>query len=443
MPYNNQNALKLENLVNEAGRPKDTFKKASSDPLLAMEYVSPVNQGRFSTIGRLESGVSLLQSAQLGIEKTKQWLQEIRQFLEENDHGTHSTNVPISVVNRFIEDRLIMIENLVGTSKFQGRKVLDGSYGIKAKTEGKHLKFVRGSARVASSPETGFPVQIYQPPKPAILMGKDKVTQTEVDKEKLIALNDGSQDVRYRIRNDETPDSLVRNLRECLLEHHIDVEIFRTQDDRLFFRHNQLGSKNSFKGMSYKSRLISDIPGQYMSSTPGIDIAGTIGSESAHGDGGFLMGDKGNKYTDGLVVFYNGTVDFPGQVVGEVHTVQNGIAIPLDSAESAMEMLSLPSIDPNTLAVGVTNCSGYENLRSVRVIKDNERFDALKMVIWSIVYLQFLAKELKQKENEYVERTLDMLKGSTAPFVVNDDALFLSKDKAEDMIDQINAMLKK
>ncbi len=442
MSYKNQNALKLENLVNDEGL-KEALKKPSSNPLLEMEYVSPVNQGRFSTIGRLESGVSLLQAAQLGIEKTKQWLQEIRQFLEQNDPGSHTTNVPTSVVNRFIEDRLIMIENLVDTSKFQGRKVLDGSYGIKGKAEGGRLKFVRGSARVATSPDKGFPVQIYQPPKPPVLIGKNQVTQTEVDQEKLIALNDGSQDVRYRIRKDETPDSLVRNLKECLIEHHIDVDVFRTHDNRLFFRHNQLGSKNSFKGMSYKSRLISDIPGQYMSSAPGIDIAGMIGSESAHGDGGFLIGDKGNKQTDGLVVFYNGAVDFPGQVVGVVHTVQNGIAIPLNAAESAMEMLSLPSIDPNTLAAGVTNCSGYENLRSVRVMKDKERFDALKIVIWSIVYLQFLAKELKQKENEYVERTLDMLKGSTAPFVVSDDGLFLSKDKAEDMIGQINAMLKK
>ncbi len=442
MSYNNQNALRLEDAVDEKGI-KNTFKKPIPDPLLDMEYISPVNQGRFSTIGRLESGVSLLQTAQAGIEKTRHWLQEIRKFLEGNEGNFYPTNIPNSVVNRFIEDRLAMIDNLVSTSKFQGRAVLDGSYGIKGKTEGKHLKFVRGSARVATSPEKGYPVEIYQPPKPSILSGKNEVTQDEVNQEKLIALNDGSQDVRYRLCKGETPDSLVKNIRECLVSHHIDVDVFRTEDNKLFFRHNQLGSKNSFRGMSLKSRLISDIPGQYVSSIPGIDIAGMIGGESAHGDGGFLIGDKGNKHTDGLVVFYDGIVDFPGQAVGFVHTIQNGIAIPLNAAESTMEMLSLPSINPRVLAVGVANCSGYESLRTVRVLKDQERFDALKMVIWSIVYLQFLAKELKQKENEYVERTIELLRGGMTPFAVNDDALFLSKDKAEDMIGQINAMLKK
>lgn len=442
MSINNQNALKLEEVIDDKSL-KNAFMKNGKDPLLEMEYVSPVNQGRFSSIGKLESGVSLIQAAQVGIEKSLKWLIEIRQFLEESNNETSNSKIPKSVASRYIADRLDSIDHLVNTSTFQNKTVLDGSYGVKARTSGGRLKFVRGSARVMTSPENGYAIKVYQPPKPSILIGNSGLTENELKQEKLIALKDGTQEVRYRIRSDETPETLVNNLRNCLMLNHFDVDVHKTDDNRLFFKHKQFGSKTTFGGVSYNSRLISKTPGQYVSAIPGIDIAGLIGEESARGDGGFLVGEKGNATTDGLVVYYDGPVEFPGQVVGYIKTWQNGLAIPLDSSGLKMEMLSLPSIDPDVLSVGVSNSSGFENLKSIRTVTETEYLDALRMVVWSIIYLNFLAKELKQKEEEYVERTINMLSGSTAGFSTIDDALSLSKSKAADMISQLNEMLTK
>lgn len=440
MSYNNQNALRIDEVMDEKGL-KGSLKKPAPDPLLNMEYVSPVNQGRFSSIGKLESGVSLLQAAQIGIDKTMQWLQEIRQFLESSREATDVHHVPISVANRYIQDRLALIDQLVKSSRFQGKAVLDGSYGIQAYSTGKRLKFVRGSARVTSSPDKGFPVKIVQPPKPSILLGYGTLTEQELKEEKLIALNDGSQEVRYRVRKNETPETLINNLKKCLMNHNFDVDVYKTDDQRLYFRHNQLGSKNSFKGLSLNSRLISEIPGQYASSNPGIDIAGTINDESAHGDGGFLIGDAGNKRTDGLVVFFDGQIDFPGQVVGYIHSIQKGMAVPLDATGSLLEMLSLPSIDPTMLAVGVANSRGFENLAAIRIADSSDISDALRLIIWSSVYLKYLSKELKQKEDEYIERTIELLHGSMDRFNQKEDPFSLSREKADDMISQIKEML--
>lgn len=438
----NQNALKRD-IPQSEQRLQHLIQKPLPDPLLDLEYISPVNQGRFATIGKLESSVSLLQSAQAGIDKINGWLHEIRQVLEGNDQQTCPVTMPRSVVNRFIEDRLALIEGIVKSTGFQSRSVLNGSYGVIAEVAGDRLKFVRGSARVATSPRDGFPVAIFQPPRSSYLSGSAQLTPAEVRQEKWIAVHDGYQEVRYRFNGDETPETLVSKLKQCFISNHIDVDVFTTPDNRLFFRHNQLGSKSHFKGMSYHTRLLSEKPGHYTAAFPGIDIAGTIGAESAHGDGGFLIGDKGCKQTDGLVVYYDGTVEYPGQIVGTIRTIQNGIAIPLDAAESTLEMLSLPSIAPTCLAVGVANGSGFENLASIRVFNESERVDALKLVIWSTVYLKFLSKELKQKESDYIQNTIRLLQGSASTLALKDDVLLLSKDKAADMVDQIREMLKK
>ena len=438
--YDNQCAFKLDGFE---GKLRDGYaiNNYGIDPLLDMKYVSPVNQGRFETIGQLETGVSLIQATQKNVEKISFWLQEIGNFIHDINGSRTPATVPKSVINKYIGDRLALVEDLASNASFQGRKLLNGDCGIKAEVIGENLRFVRGSARVLSSQESGYAVAVYQAPKPSILTGHSQLMQNEIDREELIYLSDDIQEIKYKIKKDETAESLVKHLREFLLDQNLDIEVFRTGDNRLFFRHNQLGSKIRFRGMSYKTRIISSHPGQYEFSMPGVDIAGTIGSESAHGDGGFLVGDRNNKHTDGLVFFYDGAVDYPGQVVGHVHVKQNGITVPLEPSCKTVEMLSIPSIKPELLAVGLTTRSGFSDLASINTDNETEQKDALKMVLWSIVYLDYLSKELKQKENDYVNRTIQLLKGSMVNSSVREDEFYLSKEKAGAMVEQIKEML--
>lgn len=438
--YNNQRLLKL-GAPSEVDPSADSVSMPAPDPMMNMEYVSSVNQGHFSTIGRLESAVSLLQTAQAGIVKINGRLLELREFLEGAGAETYRESIPKSVTSKFIEDRLRLIQHLVDTTSFQNRKVLNGEYGVSGRAEGNNLRFVRGAARVADSPDDGYPVVIYQGPKPSYLTGDACVTEEEIRKESLISLYGGNQEVRYRVSRGETSESLVANLQQLMIENNLDIGVYLTKDNRLFFRHNQLGSRNHFRGVSYQSRLISKVPGQICASTPGIDIAGTLGGESAHGDGGFLIGDQENKYTDGLVIFFGGVIDHPGEEVGRVHVKQNGIILPLDATQSKMEVLSIPSIDPSLLALGVTNLSGLENLNGIKASNVKERVDSLKMVAWSSVYLEYLLKELKVKEETYVNRTIEMLSGKMSSQEIGEDSLITSRDKTDDMVSQLRAML--
>ncbi|MBU2513097.1 hypothetical protein KJ966_17285 [bacterium] len=439
--YSNQYALKLGEHGDNGGL-EANFKTPVRDPLLHTEYVSSVNQERFSTIGKLESGVSLLQTAQQQVEKIRSWLREIHQFLDGQGGKTSPLNIPKSVINKYLEDRLNLVKEAVDTASFQNRTILNGDCGVMAKATGQNLRFVRGSARVISSQNVGYPVAVFQAPKSSMLVGTNQVTAEDIQKETLIAISDGMQEARYYPRKDETPESLIVNLRRSLVNHNVEVDVFRTKDNRLFFKHNQLGSKYSFKVLSSNSCLVSSKPGQYRPSIPGIDIAGTIGAESAHGDGGFLIGDVGNKQTDGLIVYYDGTVDFPGQVVGHIETIQQGLTIPLDTAESKFEILSIPSIHPEVLAIGVTYRSGFKDLNSIRVSNEYEWRDALKMVLWSLVYLEYLSKELKAKEDDYVDRTISLLQGNTGSIPANNETLCFSQEKVNDMVSQLKEMLK-
>lgn len=438
--YNNQNVLKLGAFA-ESDSLDDGISMPASDPMMNMEYVSSVNQGHFSTIGRLESAVSLLQTAQINIDKIRSWLMELSEFLEGGGAETYRDSIPRSVTNNFIDDRLRLIQDTVNSASFQNRKVLNGEYGVTGRAEGSNLQFVRGSARVADSPESGYPVVIYQGPKPSFLTGAACVTEEEIRKESLISLYGGSQEVRYRVHKGETTESLVENLQQLIIENNLDIGVYLTKDNRLFFKHNQLGSRNHFRGVSYQSRLISKTPGQISTSTPGIDIAGMIGGESAHGDGGFLIGDPDNKCTDGLAVFFGGVVNHPGEEVGRVYVKQNGLTLPLDASQSKMEVLSIPSIDSSLLAIGVTNLSGQENLKGIRASNTKERIDALRMVAWSSVYLEYLLKELKIKEDAYVNRTIEMLRGDMTSQPIGEDSLISSRDKTDDMVTQLRAML--
>jgi len=381
-----------------------TLTVSRGDPDAHRDYISPFEQGRFAMIGRLESGVSKIQTATLGVEKIRGMLTEMKRFLEEEGYRSFRAQIPVSVINNFLTDRLAHIKMTSETVSFRGQALLNGKSGVRGSTTGQNLRFIRGSARVRSSGENGYPIAIYQAPRPSVLCGAGRLTAEEIRAESEIALADDQHEVRYRIGSDENPDSLVSNLQRYLVDNQFDISVYCTQDNHLFFRHNQLGSATSFKGMSARSRLISDIPGSYREAESGADVMGTIGAEQASGDGGFLVGNRGNPSTDGLVVFYDGRIDTPGQIVGYVQVEQNGIQVPVDISGSRVEILSIPSIQPEMLAVGVSNRSGFSSLKSIRANSVLECRDALRLIDWSITY-------------------------------------FLSRDKARTMVDELKSML--
>ncbi|MDH5560582.1 MAG: hypothetical protein OEY59_06960, partial [Deltaproteobacteria bacterium] len=411
------------------------------DPLMRKTDPLSGEEGRYQVIGKLENNVSRLQIARHNLTRINRWLFEMRDFLKDLWNQEVDQEVPASVVDHFLLERIAQVRMNAEAASFQGKALLNGKSGVIGRVTGQGLYFVRGSARALSSADPGYVVSISQAASPPKITGTEPLSTKTLAKENLIAIWDGETEFRYKIRPDETPDSLVLNLKNKLAAKGMEVSIDKTDDEKLRLVHHQLGSRPGLKGASMNTRILSQVPGQFLTAEPGLDIAGSIGKEPAQGKGGFLMGKKGNKRTDGIVIYYPGAIHYPGQVVGYCHIKQNGMFVPLDIKEDRAEILSLPSLLPKELAVGVANLSGYMNLSEIKGESAQEKRDALKLIIWTIEELSYLNDELQWKEDYYVELAVKLLKKGPGSNDANDDILHLSKEKAEEMVKQLKNMI--
>ena len=417
--------------------PKINRKNSQSEDVLLRSHPP----GRFRVIGELESGVTRLQIARSSIGKIKDELKSIRVFLEKEVDFAPKSNVPESVINHFIKERIAKIRIISETANFQHTTLLNGNSGVKGTTTGRGLNFVRGSARVVSSGKDGYPVLIRRAPTSSMLLGAEPIETITLRKEHLIAIFSESQKVYYRIKKEEDSESLVINLQECVFNHGLDISVYKTCDNYLLLKHNQLGNEKTFQGMSQRTGLVSKVPGEYTLSTQGENVSGTIASEPAYGCGGFLIGKEGNSRTDGLVLHYHGSTTDPEVPVGAVRVEQNGIIVPLDLTGSQAEMLSLPGLSPDLLSVGVTNRSGFINLNSIRVNSKEEQYDALKLIDYSESELDNLIAELKKKEDHYVSVAIRLLQSRMEPKIAEIDLFSRSKEKAGEMAHQLKTKI--
>jgi len=395
--------------------------------------------GRVEVITGLESKVSLLQVARGGIGRMSTWLGELQEFLQANQETPQM--VAASVANQYVTERLSQLDGVIRSVSFASKILLNGNCGVKGHTEGAGLQFVRGSARTMSSVDQGYSVAIDQLARPAGLVGSQPALPSVIAQERWISLKEGKREARYKVQGDEAPAVLVSNLQQSITEAGLDIRVFLTRDQRLLLLHNQMGSSPSFEGLSQNTRLVSGMAGVSMNAMPGQDIKGSIGTEAAHGSGPFLVGNRSNPRTEGLIVYYDGPLEYRGQVVGYVEVSQNGLMVPLDVGAQEVEMLSLPDLGLNTQAVGVPNPSGFKSLAQIRAGSAQEREDAAKLVSRAQGDLKELSSELTWKEDIYVDRAMGLLKNDPVASAVETEAGHLNAQRAQQMALDLKRML--
>lgn len=411
------------------------------DPLNNKDYPPKEEKGRYHVIASLEKNVSRLQIARHNLSRGSGWLFEMSNFLKTIWDQSDEKEIPASVVNNYLKERLAQIRMTAEAASFQSRALLNGKSGILADTTGKGLYFVKGSARVLSSKQQGYPVKIIRPAKAASLIGLDPLDERTIRSESLIAIKEGGSELRYKVSENETADSLIENLKIMLAERGMEISVDKTDDNRLLLIHQRLGSKPKFQGLSFKTRLLSKIPQQPLDSLNGVDIKGSIGNERAEGNGGFLLGERGNQATDGLMVYFGGNTVIEGQIVGYVKVKQMGVKVPLDVREDTAEILSIPSILPKNIAIAVPNLSGFMSLDEISANHLIERIDALKLIQWAMKELKELKDELKWKEDFYVDLAVKLLRNGPEATIDRDEALILSKEKADEMLNQLKSLV--
>jgi hypothetical protein len=91
--------------------------------------------------------------------------------------------------------------------------------------------------------------------------------------------------------------------------------------------------------------------------------------------------------------------------------------------------------------VGVSNRSGFTSLQSIQANTVLECRDALKLIEWSLSYLSYLQEELKYNESNFVDRAVDLLRSTMQSQVAGEEILYLSREKARSMVDELKGML--
>ncbi|MDX2471687.1 MAG: hypothetical protein QNL04_14045 [SAR324 cluster bacterium] len=392
-----------------------------------------------SPVAKLEGCVSILQITGASLKHMRSELSEMEAFLKTSLENR--TNVPGSLTNSYLVERLRQIKALSESASFQGRALLNGKSGVLANMTGEGLRFVRGSALVQSSNAGGYPVAIERAAKPASLVGPELVNTQTLSAESMLVIAQGQQEVRYRLSQTEDPKSLVAGLQRALWQAGLELSACLSVDGRLVLMHNRLGSGGNFKGMSLNTRILSNEPGEFSQADPGEDIKGRIGMEKALGDGGFLIGVPDSKRVAGLVLHYGGKIEHPGQIVGYADVAQKGILVPLDANDERKERLSIPAVNPKTLSVGVANQSGFTALEEIKGSSEIERMDSLKLVKNAQQELVDLSEELKWKENTYVDLAIKLLRQGIAPQEAGEELLELRADKATKMAQDLKNML--
>ena len=395
----------------------------------------------FAVIGKLESTVSRIQIAQNVIGKLVDILDGMHSFMENQSIAVTKGIKSPDVINNFLKEQLDKIDDYVANSTFQGVGLLNGESGVTGRTTRHDLRFIKGSSRTRSIDIPGSPVTIYQAASAASLTGHLPLNEKLLKRESAIIIKDGQLQMRYQIKKGETPESLIYNLQGSLLNYGLDIKVAKTADHKLCLIHNQLGSEVNFFATGTNTDVISDFPGLLKQSIPGKDIVGRIGTEQASGKGGFLIGNRGNQYSDGVVLYFDGKIKFPGEIIGYVQIQQNGICVPLDPGEEKEEILSIPPLSPRQQAVGVSNGSTFCDLGSINVGTREQGRDAIKLILWAISDLKRLRQELQRKEDSFVNRTIEFLKGSVRPLEAGEEIMGFSKDKAGEMAGQLRLML--
>lgn len=174
---------------------------------------------------------------------------------------------------------------------------------------------------------------------------------------------------------------------------------FNEESGVLSMEHGEFGEENGFHVTSSKGGIFveaANVKEEFL----GADVEGTINGEAATGRGQFLMGNDGNFGTDGLVIAYTGDQIGP---VGNVSVLQNSLKFQVGPNTNQKTSVAIESTHSTSLARGVTNDSGFENLSSVDVTTSQGAQDTIRLVDEAINQLSSVRGKLGAVQKNTLE----------------------------------------
>lgn len=223
--------------------------------------------------------------------------------------GSGPFSNPASIGFGFDSDgRLTLNEEMLGNALAQNPEAVRRLVSTFGESTAEGLNFVSSTTATRSAPSTGYEVSITQ-----LATKSATVAQESLD------ITAGGEILTFsgKVFNDQSIDliipaglnaSQVADLINGFAA--VNENVFASvEDGKLKIESKRWGSVGDFTVVSNTEARTDNtgIGDMGVLHTVGLDIAGTIGGESATGSGQFLTGDSGNPNTAGLQVSYTGT----------------------------------------------------------------------------------------------------------------------------------------
>jgi len=357
-----------------------------------------------------EFSLSLVQTAEGALVEVNNLLIEMRQMATTAaNEGATDYNALLALqfqIRKAIEG----IDRVSRFTSFGNKTLLDGSHGATGMGGNEELVFLKASSKTVASPVSGYNVDITESPMRANLT-------TVLDDESASGLQitlEEEDGAIIRVSNPEgaTAVGFVKRLQKAASESNMNLNIRFDADAndedheiKLTIEHSEYGVVKGFTITSSKEEVLVEEafnPKLFL----GRDIQGTIGDETADGDGLILTGEYNNEKTSGLSVAFLG--DGIGNV-GSVTVAQNSLKFQVGASAEEKIVIALNSTHSTVLGRGVDNTSGFENLSQISLKSTQEAIDAIRLVDDALGQLLSMRSQLGSVQKYTLETNISVL----------------------------------
>ncbi|MBI4081667.1 MAG: hypothetical protein HY423_03560 [Candidatus Lambdaproteobacteria bacterium] len=337
-----------------------------------------------------EAAIGTLEAARGALGTLEPWLDALERCARPPEQGAGLGAAPSRP--REAQAVLAAMDEFAREARFGELRLLDGSLSAAAAVRGPGLSLVGISERTRSSPPEGYPVVIHAEATRATLLGDLPLGGGAMAAGARLAILCEGRRVEVQALAAERPAELLARWVAALAAEGVPVSVQATPDGRLLVQHMRWGSAHGFQAESSLPGVLSDRVGRPRRVENGRDVQGTLGGETAQGRGQVLAGCVGNGRTEGLAIRCAGPAPPPqagaraGPLAGEpllagtVHVAQHGLTVRLGSPTPRVLTVRLDSARPADLARGVETAAGWGALADLRLERNGDAADALRLI---------------------------------------------------------------
>ena len=371
-------------------------------------------------IQNTEVDVSMLQVADSSLSDLSSILIRMRQLAVQGANESILTQEEKQLIQREYMALLDAFDDIVKSTKFSGKSLLDGSSATSGNVASSEVEFVKGSSKNKTTGPEGLDLVITQGATRSHWVAGDYIDEDIVaDEDVTFKIIENGKVASYKSNPTDTPSSVASALQISAEKAGLDVTV-TLEDEKLLIYHNKFGSEHTFQVESSYDGLLSDDEGIPNEAILGKDVEGILGDFKLRGRGQILEGDAGTEM-EGLVLRYTALYEFQEGIygledeggernAGKVFLENNSLIFQTGIEHGSKQSLSLQNLHTNNLARGVINTNEFKNLREIDMSTHNGASDSILLLDNAIGHVNEVRSEVGAVQKYGLEMKLDNLR---------------------------------